>query len=148
MHSAAWEIWSWHCRSEAPICRIVSQCTAVAVHIPVSTNEWPIERIWWMRQIHSADHSIVLLATRTAIAVHCETILYIGASLLQCQLQIFCAAGCIRAKCCYYLPVAVQNRLFGLIFRCFQAQSITMNFKKNREHSIPCKQYCYDYIYI
>jgi len=72
--------------------------------------------------------------------MHCETILHIGASLLQCQLQIYCAAECITAECSYYLPVAVQNRLFRLIFQCFRAQSITINFKKNAEHSIPCKQ--------
>ena len=25
---------------------------------------------------------------------------------------------------------------------------ITINFKKNTEHSIPCKRYCYDFIYL
>ena len=98
------------------------------------------ERIRCNRRIRSTVSSLVLIAACTATAMHCETIPHIGASLLQCQLQIYCAAECIRAKCCYYLPVAVQNRLFRLIFQCFRAQSITINFKKNAEHSIPCKQ--------
>jgi len=53
---------------------------------------------------------------------------------------------CAECKCCYYLPVAVQNRLFGQIFQCFRAQSITINFQINTAHSLPFKQYCYDYI--
>ena len=61
------------------------------------------------------------------------------------QIEAAVVAGGMRGD---YLPVAVQNRLFGLIFQCFRAQSITINCKENTEHSIPCKQYCYDYIYI
>ena len=83
------------------------------------------------RQTYSTDASNtfdgLLLVTCTAMPMPCGTILHIVTLLLQCKLQIYCAAEWIRAKCCYYLPVAVQNRLFGLNISMF---SSSINYYK------------------
>jgi len=45
IYSAAQEIWIWYYRCKGPICRIVSQCMAMAVDIPISIIEQTTKHI-------------------------------------------------------------------------------------------------------
>jgi len=58
VHSAAQEIGIQYCRCEGAMCRIVSQCNPMAVHVARSTNEETVKPIQWGHQIHSVQVAV------------------------------------------------------------------------------------------
>ena len=129
VHSAAQEIIIKCCIFSSHICRMVSWCIAMAVHITRSIIEQTVKCIWWVHRICLAGHSFVLTGTCIAMAMHYKTLLHIGESYLQYQIPNSWAAKCTIAKCWNVMVVAVQN----VIIQCFHVvfELISIQFKQH-----------------